>query len=77
MNCETSDIIWVGLECSHLFMCVVIEYSKLEIIRTGDEPVFACNKFDTTNWDFSNFECFYYSASLVVIDVDCAIVKTC
>ena len=49
---ETSDVVRMGLESGYFLVGVVIEYAKLEIVRTGDEPVLTRDEFDTSYRDF-------------------------
>ena len=75
MHGKTSNIVRMGFEGRHLFMGVVVEDAQLEVVRAGDEPVLARNKFDTAHWDLRDLERFDDGASLVVVDVDGAIVQ--
>lgn len=75
MHGETSNVIWMGFEGRHLFVGVVVEDAQLEVVRAGDEPVLARYKFDTSHWDLCDLERFDDGASLVVVDVDGAVVE--
>ena len=46
----------MGFESGYFLVGVVVEDTKLEIVRTGDEPVLTGDEFDTSNRDFGNFK---------------------
>jgi hypothetical protein len=75
MHGKTSNIVRIGFEERHLFVGVVIEDAQLEVIRAGNEPVLASDKFDTAHWDLWDLERFDDGASLVVVDVDGTVVE--
>jgi hypothetical protein len=74
---QTSNIIRMSFKRGDFFMSVVVEHPQLEIIRASDEPILACDKFDTTYWDFCDFKGFDYRSCFMVVDVDCAVVEAC
>ena len=77
MDSQTSDIIWVGLKRSYFFVGIVIEYAKLEVVRTSNEPVFSRDESDATNGNLSDFEGFDHCARFVVVNIDGSVVKAC
>lgn len=56
VHCKTSNIIRMGLERDDFLVRVIIEHAKLEVVRTGDEPIFARDELYTTNGDVGHFE---------------------
>ena len=49
---EASDVVRMGLKSRHFLVGVVVEDTKLEIVRTSDEPVLTGDEFDASNGDF-------------------------
>ena len=76
VNGKTSDIVGVCLKCRNLFMGVVVEDTKLEVVGAGDEPVLAGDEADATDGDLSDLKGLDHRASFMVVDVDRAVVKT-
>jgi len=74
MHSQTTNVVWMCLECGDLFVCVIVEYAQLEVVRAGDKPVFTRNKLDTSHWDFCNFKCLDDGACFVVVDIDRSVV---
>lgn len=62
------------LECRDLFMCVIVEDPKLEVVGASHKPVLAWYKPNTPNRHLRDFKGFDKSTRLVVIDVDSSIV---
>jgi hypothetical protein len=54
---------------------VVIEDPELKVVRASYEPIFARYKLGTAYRNFGDLECFNERACLVIVDIDCAIVK--
>ena len=76
MHGQTSNIVRMSFECGDLLVCVVVEDAKLEVVGPSNEPILARNEAHTANRNLSNFKSFDYCASLMVVDVDTAVVKT-
>lgn len=76
MDCETSDVVWVRLESRDLFVGVVVEDAKLEIIGARDEPVLAGDEADATHGDLRDLKRLDQCAGVMVVDVGCAVVET-
>ena len=72
---KTSNIVRMGFEGRHFFVGVVVEDAQLEIVRARNEPVLARDKFDTAHWDLCDLERFDDGASLVVVNIDGAVVQ--
>lgn len=49
---EASNVVRMGFESGYFLVGVVVENTKLKIVRTSDEPVLARNEFDTSYRDF-------------------------
>ena len=76
VDCQASDVVRVRFKGRNLFVRVVVEDPKLEVITTGDEPVLAGNEANATDRDLSDLERLDQRAGIVVIDVNSAIVET-
>jgi hypothetical protein len=48
---ETPDIVGVSFESGYFLVGVVVEDTKLEIVRASDEPVLTGDEFDASNRD--------------------------
>ena len=64
------------LESDDLLVRVIIENSKLKIVRASDEPVLSGDEAHTSHRHFRDFKSLDECACLVVVDVDAAVVKT-
>jgi hypothetical protein len=73
---ETSDVVRMSLKSGYFLVGVVVEDTKLEIVRASNEPVLTRDELDASNRDLRDFESLDDSAGLVVVDVDCAVVET-
>jgi len=76
MDGKTSDVIGVRLECGDLFMSVVVEDPKLEVVGASDEPIFARNEFYTAYGNLCDFERLDERTSLMVVDINGAVIKS-
>ena len=76
MDRQATNVIWVCLESDDLLVCVIIEDSKLKIVRARDEPVLPGDEAHASHRHFCDFESLDKCACFVVIDVDAAVVKT-
>jgi hypothetical protein len=54
---------------------VVIKDPELKVVRASYKPIFARYELDTAYRDFSDLESFNQRACLVIVDIDCAVVK--
>ena len=76
VNSQAANVVRVRLERRNFFVCVVVKYTQLEVVRASDEPVLARDEFDTSHRNFSDFECLDYRACFMIINVDGAVVKS-
>jgi len=60
----------------NLLVCVVVEDSKLKIVRASNEPVLPGDEFYTPYGDFCDLECLDNGACFMVVDIDRAIIET-
>lgn len=56
MDSHTSNVILMRIKCSDFFVGIIVEDSDLHIVRTGNEPRLARNKFGRTYWQISHLE---------------------
>ena len=75
VNGQASDVVWVRLKSSDLFVGIVVEDAKLEVVGARDEPVLARNEADAANGDLRDLECLDQRAGVMVVDVDRAVVE--
>lgn len=61
-------------KCRNFLVGVVVEDPQLEVVGTGDKPVLARDKSNTSDRDLRDLECFYNCAGFVVVDIDRAII---
>ena len=54
---DSSDEICVSFNSFYLFHVVVIENSKLEIIRTADDPILLRDEFDCSDGKSRSLQC--------------------
>lgn len=76
MHGEASNVIRMGFKRRDLLVGVVVEDAKLVVVRSGNEPVLPRDELGASHRHFSNLEGPYKRASLVVVDVHAAIVKS-
>ena len=76
MYCQASNIIWVRLERNDLLMRVVVEDAQLEVVRTGNKPVFTGNETHTAYGNLCDFKSLDERTGFEVVDVNIAVVET-
>lgn len=76
MYCQTSNVVRMCLKAGDLFVCVVVEDAKLEVVGASHKPVLARDKSNTSYGDFADFKCLHKCTRFVVVDVDRAVVET-
>lgn len=74
VNCQTSDVVRVGLKSDDLLVGVVIERAQLKVIGTCNKPVLARDEADTSHGNLCNFKSLHKCTGFVIIYVDRAIV---
>ena len=73
---QTTNVIWVRLESNDLLVSVIIEDSKLKIVRARDEPILSGDEAHASHRYLCDFKSLDECACLVVVDVDSSVVKT-
>lgn len=76
VNCHAPDVVWMGLKCCDFIMCVVVEASQMEVVRSCHEPVVASDEADASHWYFCDLEGLDQGSRLIVPDVDSARVQS-
>ena len=56
---KTPYVVRMCLECSDLFVRIVIEDAQLKVIGTCNEPTLSSDESTTPDWDLSDLECFH------------------
>lgn len=74
MHSQTSNIVRVRLKRSDLFVSIVIERAKLEVVRASDKPRLARDEAYTSDGDFGNLKSLDKRTGFRVVDVDRAVV---
>ena len=57
MNGNGANIVRMRLEGCDLLRSIVVIYSELKVIRTANNPVFACNESTSSHRDVGELEC--------------------
>ena len=63
------------LKSDDLLVRVIIEDSKLKIVRARDEPILSGDEAHTSHRHFCDFKSLDECACLVVVDVEAAVAK--
>ena len=56
VDCQASDVVRVRFEGRNLFVRVIVEDAKLEVVGARDEPVLARNKADASHRNLCDLE---------------------
>lgn len=76
MNSQASYVVRMRFKRGNLFVRVVVEDPKLEVVRAGNEPVLARNEAYAADGNISDLKCLHKDTRLVVVDVHGAVVQT-
>ena len=66
MNFQRSDVIGMGFKIFDFFHGIVIEHTHPHIVGRCEEPLFPCDEFRTSHWQFRHFKRFDQTATVVI-----------